>query len=96
MLQAIKDVPIYAKTFKELCIKKPRRKQKEPLTIQVVGKLAYLMFEKTVMEKYVDPGNLIVTIFINNVPLYNTLIELGASINIMTVPTMEKLQLENL
>ena len=48
------------------------------------------------MEKYVDPGNLVVTVFIKNVPLYNTLIYLGFTINIMTVPTIEKLQLENL
>jgi hypothetical protein len=26
LLQAIKDVPIYAKTIKELCIKKPGQK----------------------------------------------------------------------
>ena len=30
LLQAIKDVPIYAKTIKELCIKKLGRKQKDP------------------------------------------------------------------
>jgi hypothetical protein len=54
------------------------------------------MSEKTMMEKYVDPGNLVVTVFIKNVPLYNTLIYLGFTINIMTVPTIEKLQLENL
>jgi len=54
------------------------------------------MSEKTVMEKYVDPWNPVVTVFIKNVPLANTLIELVASINITIVPAMEKLQLENL
>jgi hypothetical protein len=77
-------------------MKKPGRKQKEPLTIQVVGKLVDLMSEKTMMEKYVDLGNHVVIVFINNYPLDNTLIDLGAYINIMTVPTIEKLQLENL
>lgn len=37
LLQAIKDIPIFAKTIKELCIKKPGRKKKKPTTIQVVG-----------------------------------------------------------
>jgi hypothetical protein len=30
LLQAIKDVPIYAKTIRELCIKNPGRKRKRP------------------------------------------------------------------
>jgi hypothetical protein len=96
MLQDINDVPIYSKTIRDLCIKKTGRKQKDPLTNQVVGQLVDLMIEKIVMEKYVDPGNSVVIVSINNVPLYNTLIDLQASINIIIVPTMEKLQLENL
>jgi hypothetical protein len=37
LLQVIRDVPIYAKTMRYLCIKNPRRKPKEPLIVQVVG-----------------------------------------------------------
>ena len=37
LLQAIIYVPIYAKTIKELCIKKPGRKHKDPPTIHLVG-----------------------------------------------------------
>jgi hypothetical protein len=37
LLQAIKDIPIYAKIVRDLCIKKPRRKRKEPPVVQVVG-----------------------------------------------------------
>jgi hypothetical protein len=54
-LQAIKDIPIYAKTVRELCIKKTRRKNKDPQTMQVIGKLADLMLGKIYMQKYVDP-----------------------------------------
>ena len=37
------------------------------------------------MEKYVDSGNPIVTIYINNIPIKNTLSDLGAAINIITI-----------
>ena len=37
LLQSIKDIPIYSKVVKELCIKKPGRKQKDPPTIHLVG-----------------------------------------------------------
>jgi hypothetical protein len=40
LLQAIKDIPIYSKIIRDLCIKNPRRKKKEPLVIQVVGQLS--------------------------------------------------------
>jgi hypothetical protein len=30
LFQDIKDVPIYAKAVRELCLKKPRRKKKDP------------------------------------------------------------------
>jgi hypothetical protein len=41
------------------------------------------------MEKYVDPRNPIVRIFINNFSIPNTLIDIGATINPMTMETMD-------
>jgi hypothetical protein len=96
LLQAIKDIPIYAKTIKELCNKKTGRKKQDPQTIQVVGKLASLMTTKVISEKYVDPGILIVTIFVNKFSIPNTLIDLGATINVMTMETMQNLHIGNL
>ena len=40
LLQAIKDIPIYDKIVRDICIKKLGRKRKEPPVIQVVGKLS--------------------------------------------------------
>jgi hypothetical protein len=48
------------------------------------------------MEKYVDLGIPRVTTIINNIPIPNTLIDLGATINVMTLETMKTLQLTNL
>ena len=95
-LQAIKDIPIYTKTIKELCIKKTGRKKRDPPTIQVIGKLASLMSAKTMIEKYIDPGMPMVTISINNFSVPKTLIDLGATINVMTIETMKYLKLPNI
>ena len=43
LLQAIKDITIYRKVIKELCIKRPGKKQKDSLTIHVIGKMSECM-----------------------------------------------------
>jgi hypothetical protein len=55
LFQAIKDVPIYAKAVRELCLRKLGRKKKDPKTIHVKGKLADLMVGKVFIAKYMDP-----------------------------------------
>jgi hypothetical protein len=40
LLQAIKDIPIYANIVRDLCIKNPGRKRKKSYVIQVVGQLS--------------------------------------------------------
>ena len=39
-LQDIKYIPIYAKIIRDIFIKNPGRKRKEPLVIKVVGQLS--------------------------------------------------------
>ena len=68
LLQALKEVPIYAKTVKYLCIKKLGRKPKDLTTIHVMGKLTELMFAQPLLTQYHDPGNPIVTVYINDHP----------------------------
>ena len=48
LLQAIKDIPIYIKEIKELCLKKTERRKKDPQTIHVIGDLIDLMMGNTV------------------------------------------------
>eukprot|EP00253_Pinus_taeda_P026627 PITA_26627 len=96
LLQAIKDIPIYTKAIKDMCLKKPARRRIDPQTIHVIGHLAGLMTNTISIEKYVDPGIPKVTTIINNIQIPNTLIDLGAAINVMTLETMRTLQLTNL
>jgi hypothetical protein len=94
LLQDIKDIPIYMKIIRDICIKKPIRKNKEPPLVQVVGQLSEFIFEMP--YKYNDPGNPVVTVEINDISLPNTLIDLGAAIDVMYFDTMQKLQINHL
>jgi hypothetical protein len=57
LLQAIRDVPIYTKTMRDLCIKNLGRKPRDPLIVHIVEELSELMLGKTPPIKYGDPGN---------------------------------------
>ena len=52
------------------------------------------MLGKVIFPKYLDPGSPIVDVHIGGVIVPNTLINLGAAINIMTKETMLKLNLQ--
>jgi len=69
LLQTIKEIPILAKTIKELSIKKPGRKTKETKRIHLVGKMADIMIGKIVIQKYVDPRSPIVKTHINGIEI---------------------------
>lgn len=71
LLQAIQDIPIYAKTIKELCVKKPTRKATTSPTIDVVGILSDLRLGGESPIKYEDPGNPIVTVQIHGFSFTN-------------------------
>eukprot|EP00253_Pinus_taeda_P031372 PITA_31372 len=90
-LRVIEDIPIYGKTIKELCIKRPRRNVIDNPRVQVVGTLSNLLSGKETPIKYEDPGNPIVTVQIHGQTLTNALVDLGAAINILTTATCQKL-----
>ena len=58
------------------------------------GKLFDLMLGRVIFPKYLDPGSPIVDVDVNGVTFPNTLIDLGALINVMTKETMLKLNLQ--
>lgn len=96
LFQAIKYVPIYSKAVRELCLRKPGRKRKEPKIVHVIGQLADNMLGNIFTAKYSDPGSSIVNVQINDVLIPNTLIDLGDEINVMTRETMDMLGLSDL
>ena len=95
-LQALRDVPIYARTMRDICVKKPSRKAKYPLTVHVMGDLSAFMSGKAPPVKYGDPGHPTVTVKIGKIIIPRVLVDLGAAINIMTLETSQLLQLNNI
>lgn len=89
-LQAIQDIPIYAKSIKELCIRKPKRRITTNPTVQVVGTLSDLLSRREAPIKYEDLGNSIVMVQINGQTFSNSLVDLGAAVNILTTTTCQK------
>ena len=96
MLWALHDVPIYAKIVRDPCVRKPSRKPRDPPTVHVIGKLSELIMGKTLLAKYDDSGNPIVTVLIGNTQTPNVLVDLGVAINVMTIETIKKLGLTNI
>lgn len=96
LLQVIRDIPIYTKAIRVVCVKKPGRKPKDPPTVYVMGGLSELLQGETPLVKYGDPSNPTITIQIDQVSISNTLVDLGAAINIMTCETLKLLGLKNL
>ena len=52
------------------------------------------MFGRVIFPKYLDPGSPMVDVHIDGIIVPHTLIDLGASINLMTKETMIKLNLQ--
>ena len=96
LLQAIRDIRIYAKIIRELCLKKVGRKKKYPPTIQFIGQSVDQLTNQMQIDNYEDSGNPIVTICIKGTYIPNTFIDLGEAINMMTLQTMRELNILNL
>jgi len=96
LIKLSKKIPIYTKTVRDLCLKKPGRKRKDPQTVHILGNLTDIMLGNITVSKYTDPGSPVVDVKINGSLIKNTLIYLGATINVMTKETMHLLQLPNL
>eukprot|EP00253_Pinus_taeda_P019096 PITA_19096 len=93
LLQAFKDVLIYNKLIKEKCFKHPGRRKMDAPAINFIGQLSNLMLGQEICPKYLEPGSPIVDVHINVTIVPHTLIDLGATINVMTKETMLKLNL---
>ena len=96
LLQALHDVPIYAKIVRYLCVRKPGRKPRDPPTVHVLGKISELIMGKTLLAKYDDPRNPTITVHIGDTQILNVLVDLGASINVMMIENVRELGLTKL
>jgi len=92
-LDAIKQIPRYAKFLKELCTHKRRLKGNEKISMgrnvsALIGK-----FVPQIPEKCKDPGTFCVPCIIGNNKFENAMLDLGASINVMPLSIFKSLSL---
>ncbi|XP_020232906.1 uncharacterized protein LOC109813180 [Cajanus cajan] len=93
LLDAIKQIPRYAKFLKELCTHKRKIKGNKRI---IMGKNVFALIGKSVMhipEKCKDPGTFCIPCIIGNNKFENAMLDLGVSINVMPLSIFKSLSL---
>ncbi|XP_073033722.1 uncharacterized protein [Primulina eburnea] len=80
LIDAIKQIPRYAKFLKELCTNKRRLKSDEKVS---VGESVSAVIKKSLPNKCKDPGMFTMPCVIGNLKIERAMLDLGASINVM-------------
>ena len=93
LLDAIKQIPRYAKFLKDLCTHKRRLKGNEKVNM---GRNVSALIEKPVAaisEKCKDPGPFTIPCIIGSNRFENAMLDLGASINVMPLSLFTSLSI---
>ena len=93
LLDAIKQVPRYAKFLKELCTTKRKLIGNERINS---GENVSAVFQKKLPPKCSDPGMFSIPCKISDLKLDRAMLDLGASINVMPRNIYDKLNLGEL
>ncbi|CAH9102258.1 unnamed protein product [Cuscuta epithymum] len=92
-MEALTEMPRYAKFLKDLLMKK--RRWEEPEVVDLNAECSAVVL-KTMPPKLKDPGSFLVPCSIENFVFHNALADLGASINLMPSSVVMKLGLGEL
>ncbi|XP_057451945.1 uncharacterized protein LOC130743734 [Lotus japonicus] len=98
LLDALKQIPRYAKFLKELCTQKRKLKGNERVRMgrnvsAIIGKAGKPAPVFDVPEKCEDPGTFSVPCVIGDTKFENAMLDLGASINVMPMSIFKSLSL---
>ncbi|XP_057451823.1 uncharacterized protein LOC130743600 [Lotus japonicus] len=98
LLDALKQIPRYAKFLKELCTQKRKLKGNERVRMgrnvsAIIGKASKPAPVSDVPEKCEDPGTFSVPCVIGDTKFENAMLDLGASINVMPMSIFKSLSL---
>ena len=93
LLDAIKQIPRYAKFLKELCTNKRKLKGSERISMgrnvsALIGK-----YRPQIPEKCKDPGTFSIPCIIGNCKFDNAMLNLGASVSVMPLSIFNSLSL---
>ncbi|CAM8993900.1 unnamed protein product [Rhodiola kirilowii] len=80
LLEAIKQIPRYAKFLKELCINRRRNTGNDQ---ELISRNVSAVMQRKVPPKCGDPGTYTIPCKIGNIRIDNCMLDLGASINVL-------------
>ena len=93
LLDAIKQVPKYAKFLKDLCVNKRKLRGDERV---VVKENVSVVLQRKLPPKCADPGMFSISCGIGNTKIRDAMLDLGISINVMSKSIYDSLNLEPL
>jgi len=91
LLDAIKQIPRYAKLLKELCTHKMRLKGNEKINMGRNVSILIGKYVPQILEECKDPGTFCVPCIIGNNKFENAMLDLSASINVMPLSIFKSL-----
>ncbi|CAM8957020.1 unnamed protein product [Rhodiola kirilowii] len=90
LLEAIKQIPRYAKFLKELCTNRRRSTRNDQ---ELMSRNVSAVMQRKVPPKCGDPGTYTIPCTIGNIRIENCMLDLGASINVLPFSTYSCLRI---
>nr|GEU54295.1 hypothetical protein [Tanacetum cinerariifolium] len=95
LIDAIKQIPAYAKFLKHLCTQKRKLKATLPNKIDLTEHVSTVL-SSSLPPKFKHPGAPLILFVVENITIERMLLDLGASINILPASLVDKYELETL
>nr|GEW10713.1 hypothetical protein [Tanacetum cinerariifolium] len=95
LIDAIKQIPAYAKFLKDLCTQKRKLKATLPKKIDITEHVSAVL-SSSLPPKFKDPGAPLILVVVGNITIKKALLDLGASINILPASLVDKYDLGTL
>ncbi|XP_071740536.1 uncharacterized protein [Rutidosis leptorrhynchoides] len=95
LIDAIKQIPTYAKFLKDLCVQKRKLNAPLPKKVKLTEKVSAVI-SGSLPPKFKDPGTPLISATVGNVNVKKALLDLGASINILPSSFVDRYELGTL
>nr|GEV52115.1 hypothetical protein [Tanacetum cinerariifolium] len=95
LIDAIKQIPAYAKFLKDLCTQKRKLKATLPKKINLTEHVSVVL-SSSLPPKFKDHGASLISVMVGNIAIKKALLDLGASINILPTSLVDKYDLGTL
>ncbi|GJZ58748.1 putative nucleotidyltransferase, ribonuclease H [Tanacetum coccineum] len=95
LIDAIKQIPAYAKFLKDLCTQKRKLKATLPKKIDLTEHVSAVL-SSSLSPKFKDPRAPLIVVVVGNIAIKKALLDLGASINILPASLVDKCDLGTL